>query len=129
MKSRKYPHRILVYEAAGFLAILALIWLDEIFGIPERYFGAYTEHPEWWEVVVETAGVVAIGATILLTTRRLVSRLFYLERFLRVCAWCRRIHHEGGWSSLEEYLSSGFATKTTHGMCPDCFEKARRGSL
>jgi len=125
MNRRKYPHRILVYEAIGFLAILTLSWLDEIIG--EWYFRAYTSHPEWLELAVETTAIVAIGLTILLMTRRLLSRLFYLESFLKVCAWCGKINHEGEWKSLEEYFSSGFDTKTTHGMCPDCFEKGKPG--
>jgi hypothetical protein len=127
MDRRKYPHRILAYEAAGFLAILIIVFLDEIFGFPEQYMGGYVTHPEWGEFAVEAAAILAIAAAMLLMTRRLVSRLFYLERFLRVCAWCRKIHHEGGWVSLEDYFSSGFDTQTSHGMCPECFEKAKNG--
>jgi len=127
MDSRRRPHRILVYEAIGFLAILVLIWIDEFFEFPERFLKAYTSHPELAEGAVETFAILAIAATILLMTRRLAARLFHLERFLRVCAWCRKIHHEGGWVSLEDYFSSGFDTKTTHGMCPECFGKAKNG--
>jgi hypothetical protein len=32
---RKYPHRIPVYEAVGFLAILVLVWIDEFFEFPD----------------------------------------------------------------------------------------------
>jgi hypothetical protein len=124
MNRRRSPHKILVYEAVGFLAILALVWLDDVFGIPEKYLGD-TGHPEWRELTVETVAILAIALVLILMTRRLVSRLFYLENFLKVCAWCRRIQHEGEWSSLEEYFSSGFDTRTTHGMCPECFEKTK----
>lgn len=129
MKINRYPERILVYEALGFLAILAMILVDEIYEIPKRYFVAYTNHAELWEGSFEVITILLIAIAILLMTNRLVSRLFYLEGFLRVCAWCRKIHHEDRWISVENYFSSGFDTKTTHGMCPDCFEKTKQGLL
>lgn len=125
MKITKYPERILVYEAIGFLAILAMILVDEIYEIPERYFAAYTNHTELWEGSFEVIMILLIAIAILLPTHRLVKRLFYLEEFLRVCAWCGKIHHEEKWISLEKYFASGFDTKTTHGMCPDCFERTK----
>lgn len=127
MKITKYPERILVYEALGFLAIVAMSMLDEIYEIPKRYFVAYTGQPEMWEGSFETVMILLVAVAILLATNRLVKRLFYLEGFLRVCAWCRNIHRDGEWISLENYFASGFDTKTTHGMCPDCFAKMQRG--
>lgn len=126
MIRRKYPEKILAYEAGGFLAIIAMILLDEIFEFPKRFFTVYTNHPEVWEGSFEIITILVIAITILLMTNRLVSRLFYLEGFLRVCAWCRKINHEGGWNTLEDYFSSGFDTRTTHGMCPECFEKTMK---
>ena len=123
MDKRRYPHKLLLYQALGFLAILAIAVVDELLGLPERHLFPYASHPEWGEFAVESGAIVAIAATIMLMTRRLVKRLFYLEGFLRVCAWCRKIHHEGRWVSMEEYFSSGLDTKTTHGMCPECFKK------
>jgi hypothetical protein len=125
---RKSPRKILIVEAVGFVAILVLSWWDEFFEWPKSLFAAYTARPELWEGVWETAMILAIAGAILLMTRRLLSRLFYLERLLRICAWCGKIQRQGTWTSLEEYLSSGFDTKMTHGMCPDCFEKAKERS-
>ena len=127
MDRRRYPRRILVYEAVGFLAILLIVFLDEILGFPEQRLGLHMTHPEWGEFALEAGVILAIAAAILSATQRLLTRFFYLERLLRVCAWCRKIHHGGGWVSLEDYFSSGFETKTTHGMCPECFAKAERG--
>lgn len=46
MNRRKPPRRILAYEAAGFLAILAIVFLDEIFGYPEQFMSGYIDHPD-----------------------------------------------------------------------------------
>ncbi|MGE5663312.1 MAG: hypothetical protein ACM31I_03155 [Deltaproteobacteria bacterium] len=127
MTGHKSPSRILVYQAAGFAAIFAISWLNEFLGLPERYLGVGPQYHEWAEGAVEAAAILLIAIPILLLTRRLVSRLFYLERFLKVCAWCRKINDDKRWLSIEDYMSSEFRMTTSHGMCPDCFEKAKRG--
>jgi hypothetical protein len=126
MVKRVHPRRILVYEAIGFAAILALVWINEFLVFSEYIFRPHTDHPEIWESLLDTAAILAIAAVMIRMTQRVLSRLFYLERFLRVCAWCRKIQQEDRWITLEDYLSSGFATRTSHGMCPECAEKAKR---
>ena len=126
MIDRYRSRAILVYEAVGFAAILGFIWIDELFDSLESHLRAVTGRPEVWEGVVETVVLLVIAAIIIRKTQRVLSRLFYLENFLRVCAWCRKIQHGDRWITLEEYLASGFATRTTHGMCPECAERARR---
>lgn len=126
MARKKNPNRVLFYEAVGFVTILAITWLDEFLGFPERYLGGASHSPEWLEGGVETAAILAVAIPTLLLTRRLMSRLFFLEGFLTVCAWCRKINDEERWISMEDYFSSGLRMRTSHGMCPDCFEKARR---
>jgi hypothetical protein len=34
--------------------------------------------------------------------------------------------HEGEWLDMETYFKSKFATKTSHGMCPECLEKKKQ---
>jgi hypothetical protein len=127
MVDRTRPRTILVYEAIGFAAILGLIWSDEVFVSLERHLGAFTDRPEVWEGMLQSVILLVIAATIIYKTQGVLSRLFYLENFLRVCAWCRKIQHGDRWITLEDYLASGFATRTTHGMCPECAERARGG--
>jgi hypothetical protein len=46
-----------------------------------------------------------------------------LERLLPVCAWCKRIRDEqGGWQSLDGYLSEHSEMTFSHGICPDCLK-------
>lgn len=127
MTMRDNTSRILVYQAVGFGTILAVTWLNEFLGLPERYLGVGPQHHEWAEGGVETAVILAIAIPILLLTRRLLLRLFRLEGLLKVCAWCRKINDQDRWISMEDYLAKGYRTRTSHGMCPDCFEKAKRG--
>jgi len=55
----------------------------------------------------------------------LLRRLHYLEEFLRVCSWCQKVSSGNEWMGMETYLKTKFATKTSHGMCPDCLRKKK----
>jgi hypothetical protein len=105
--NRNGQHLILWLEAAGFLLLIALSWVDEY-------------HQVWQESAVESGAVLAVWATVHFFTLRLIKRLHYLEGFLRVCAWCKKIEHNASWMPLEQFFDREFHTKATHGMCPAC---------
>ena len=92
--------------------LILLSWLDEF-------------HESWHESAIESLAVLGVWLVVFYFTRRLVSRLYYLEGFLPVCAWCKKIHYKEQWGPLEKYFSEGFRTETTHGMCPECARKVR----
>jgi len=70
--------------------------------------------------VLRTAVILAVWAPVHHATKKLLRRLHYLEEFMLVCGWCRRIGHDGEWISTAEYFKSAHATQTSHGICPDC---------
>ena len=81
--------------------------------------------PNWERAILRTVVVMLIWLWVHLATRQLLKRLHYLEEFLRVCSWCRKVSSGGEWLDMEKYLNSKFATKTSHGMCPDCLRKKK----
>ncbi len=127
MSSGKFSDKrssiVLLYETAGFLAIIALSWLNEFAGLPQLLFGGPPERPEISESLMESLVILLVAVPILLVSRRLLSRLFYLEKFLKICAWCKRVDAGNAWVPMDQYLATGYGQKTTHGMCPDCYEK------
>jgi peroxiredoxin (alkyl hydroperoxide reductase subunit C) len=42
---------------------------------------------------------------------------------IRSCAWCRRLHDEGGWQEPEAYIRRRSGAELTHGICGDCLNK------
>lgn len=54
-----------------------------------------------------------------------------LTGLIPICAWCgRKIENEDGeWMAVERYIESHSEASFTHGMCPDCFEKAKQESM
>lgn len=119
MINRKKTQRILWYETIGFLFLIALSWLNELASLPQLIFGG-VGHPSVHEAEMETTAIVTVWLVVILFTKRLMQHLFYLDGFLRVCAWCRKIGHDGDWSTVEDYFARGFEIKTSHAMCPEC---------
>ena len=123
-KTKKKWNSILWIEGFGFSLIILLSWLTEIIRIPHLLYGeAFT--PNWSRAVLRSIVVSLIWLWVYLATRRLLKRLHYLEEFMRICGWCRKVCQDGEWVPMEKYFSSKFATQTTHGMCPDCLRKGK----
>jgi GAF domain-containing protein len=68
----------------------------------------------------------------LLELRRVSARLAEaldqvktLQGLLPICAWCKRIRDDKGyWDQIEAYFHKYAGADFTHGICPQCLEKA-----
>jgi hypothetical protein len=120
MGSNSKLAKVFLYQNIGFLAIGVLSYLDEFLKLPSLIF---SEHPFAFvlrRATLEVLLVLAVWFLVSTSTRRIIERMRYLEKFMRVCAWCHHIDYKGRWVRLEEFLSQGFDTPTTHGICPTC---------
>lgn len=118
------PSRILWVEAIAFSLLITLSWLTEVLRIPHLLYGEdFT--PDWRRAALRTLVILFIWLWVFSATRKLLKRLHYLEEFLRVCGWCRKVSYGNEWIEMEKYLNSKFATRTSHGMCPDCLKKKK----
>ena len=122
MKRQRRRNSILWVEAAGFSLLIFMSWMTEIFKIPHLIFGE-PYIPNWHRAILRTIVIGGIWLWVFIITHRLLKRLHYLEEFLRICSWCRKVCHNEEWLGLEAYFSSKFATRTSHGMCPECMKK------
>ncbi|MGC9942622.1 MAG: hypothetical protein ABSE48_12370 [Verrucomicrobiota bacterium] len=110
---------ILWLEGFGFSIIIGLSWLTEMVRIPHLLFGeAFT--PNWHRAILRTIVVLLVWVWVHLATSRLLKRLHYLENFLLICGWCRRVCDHDEWMTMEKYFDAKFQMHTSHGMCPDC---------
>lgn len=120
MEAKTFARTVLWYEIAAFGLLVALSWTDELFGVPALLFGG-PHHPNLREASLETIITLLVAIPIVSRTKRVVARLFHLEGFLRVCAWCKKVEQGGDWVPIAEFFQQRFDAKTSHGMCPDCF--------
>jgi len=113
----------LLYQSAGFLAIIAMSWLDELISLPSLIFRDQPYVPDIHESTLEMLLVLLVWLFVSLASRRVLKHMHYLQGFMRVCAWCRRIEYKGRWIRIEEFLSQGFDTPTSHGICSECMQE------
>ena len=117
--------KLFIAQSVGFLAIIALSWVNEWLGLTSLIFPA--DHPiaDFHKSALEMLFALAIWFLVTGATRRLVRHVHYLEGFARVCGWCHHIHFKGEWMTIEDFLERGFDTPTTHGVCPKCLEREK----
>ena len=122
MQKRSPVSKLFAVQSVGFLAIIALSWLNECLGLTGLLFEG---HPiaDFEKSTLEMLFVLSVWLLVSATTHRLVRHVHYLEGFMRVCAWCRKIHFKDRWIRLEDFFKMGFDTPTTHGVCPTCLEQ------
>ncbi len=122
---REARPKILVYQSIGFLAVIGLAWLDDRLGLSTLILGDQPYLPRFHISILEVLFAFVVWLLVTGATRRVLSHMKYLEGFMRVCAWCRRIDFHNRWMPFEEFLQQGFDTPTTHGICQDCLRKER----
>lgn len=116
------PQLILWCENIGFLALIILSWANELLDLPHHVFDIHTRG-NWRESAMESIIILIVWLSVHAVTKRLLRRLYYLEGFLRLCAWCRKVARDEEWLSLEQYVERDFRVQTSHGMCPDCAKR------
>jgi hypothetical protein len=123
MKPRSRTRIIITAEALMFMAVLTVIWADEFIDVPYRLLGAPPTPYRIQEFVIETVLVAMVGLVVIVGTMFLLRRLDRIERFLRVCAWCRKVWLGDRWVLFEEYVSTEHALRPSHGICPECVDR------
>jgi hypothetical protein len=125
MKKNSQLTKIVLYQNLGFLGIIILCFLDELLKLPALVFSDHPFEFVYRRSTLEMLLVLGVWFLVSMSTRRILERINYLEKFMRVCAWCRRINYHDEWMRLEEFMQQGFDTPTTHGICAECFQKQR----
>ena len=123
MKKNSPLTRIVVFQNLGFLVILLICYLDDLLKLPALVFSGHPFAFLFRRTTLEFLLVLAVWFLVSNSTRRILEHVQYLEKFMRVCAWCRRIHFQGEWMPLEKFMRQGFDTPTTHGICTECLQK------
>ena len=125
MKNNSQLARIVLFQNLGFLGIMAVCYLNDLLQLPSLIF---SDHPfafVYRRTTLEMVLVLTVWFLVTRSTRRILEHIHYLEKFLRVCSWCRRINYQGEWMRLEEFMQQGFDTPTTHGICPECLREQK----
>lgn len=72
--------RILKYEIIAFLAIIVMLWLDEILDLPHFILGADPTPINWREALFETVIIAIIGGAISYINSLFMAQYFILKK-------------------------------------------------
>jgi len=125
-KQAVYWQQALFWLSVGFLIIVVLTWSDAIFDLAHVILGLPHREMDINRTALTTAVIVLLWMFSAYKVYLVVSRLSYLENFLHVCAWCRKIEYQDQWLSLEAHFKQKTGGNVSHGICPDCFEKLKQ---
>ena len=114
---------IIAYQLMGFLIVIVLLWLNEIFDLPHKLFGAAATPINWAESIFESVIVLIFCAVVTYFSWQSLKRIKYLERFLFVCSFCKKIRFEKEWIPIEDYIREHSESEFSHSLCPECAKK------
>ena len=117
--------RILVFEALGFCSAIVLLWASELFDLAHVIFYTGPTPVNWAECLMESIFVAFLGFLVWVGTQQLLARIQYLEGFLPVCRYCRKIRVGDEWMQIEQYMEKYWQEAVSRGLCPECAERAR----
>ena len=123
MKDKVRSAKMLLYQGVGFLVLIAVSWINESLNLHTLILGDHPYISDFRESTLEMLFVLAVWLVVYGSTRRLMAEKRELERFMKVCSWCRRIGAEGKWVAMEEFFARRFSVPTSHGICEDCLHK------
>jgi hypothetical protein len=111
---------IVYWEWLGFGLAILMLWIDEILDVPHFLLGAAATPVNWAESAMESVFLLILALVVTAQSRRALSRIRYLEAFLRVCRQCKRIFSNGLWVPFDQYLSEQTDVRVSQGLCADC---------
>ena len=114
---------VLIYESIGFVLVIALLWITELFDLPHALFNTPATPVNWLESLIETIGVLILAFAVIIITSNYIRKIRYLEGFLPVCSFCKKIRINDRWIPIEVYITDNSEAVFSHGYCPECAEK------
>jgi len=116
-------HKALFWHALGFVTIVVLLWGDALFNFWHLAGIGEQQDADFREVTTKSGVIILLWLFSAYKIYHIVSRLTYLESFLHVCAWCRKLEVKQKWLTIEQHFAQQTGVKTSHGMCPECAKK------
>ncbi len=119
-------HKALFWHGLGFATIVILLWADKLFDFWHHIGVSEESDATFLDVSTKSGVIILLWMFSAYKIYMIVSRLTYLESFLHVCAWCRKLEVKQKWLTIEQHFAQQTGVKTSHGMCPECAMKMQK---
>jgi len=123
MTKRKLSKKIIVYELIGFGIIILFLWIDELLDIPHLFFQTKATPINMTESIFETSIILCLCIVIIIITFNMLRKIKYLEGFLHVCLYCKRIRVNDEWIEIEDYIKEHSEAECKESLCYECLAK------
>jgi len=119
---------IAAWQAAAFAILFLLVWLNELIDIAALFYGAPPSPPDLTRACVSSAGVLL--AAIIAIGHTYVQQQNLVFGLLTICSYCHKVRiSSADWERVEEYVEKRTAANFSHGICPDCIDKAKEDMM
>jgi hypothetical protein len=112
---------IITLAVAGFLGLIVIFALDAF--LPADSFDRYSAAARPHEFAIKVTAALVLFILVLGVLRQAIHRINRLAHMLTMCAWCRRVSLNEEWVSIDQFLQQRNNTKSSVGLCPDCYSK------
>lgn len=112
--------RITQLVVVAFIGVIAFSWINEIWDLPYLLYGASPSPANYFEAWMETGWALFVMLLVLSSTQALLKQIRYMEGFLPVCSFCKKIRVAEDWVPIEHYLHEHSRVQMTHSLCPIC---------
>ena len=119
---------VAIWQGAVFVVLMLLVWFNELVDVAAVFWGRPSQPPDVMRGCIATAGVL-IGAIVTVGNTYLQQRNI-VSGMLTICCYCNRIRLDHQmWERVEEYIGQHSSAQFSHGVCPECYEKAKISEL
>jgi len=122
-RSRQLEAKARSVYLLGCMAIVGLLWANEIFDLPHVLFGAAPTPINLVEAGLETALVVVVAVSCVIVLRRVMRYVRYLEELAVICAGCHQVRVDRSWIPLEQWVGEHMKVVLSHGLCEECLRR------
>lgn len=123
---QKRPMRIFgtaVYSLnALYMVVRSILALVEPMQEPYFQSGTINQFLYVWSIVYV---FLAFASIVMMVGEKLQAEIKNLRGIVPICSQCKKVRDDTGyWQQVERYISAHSEAEFTHGLCPDCLEKA-----
>ncbi|MEI8139602.1 MAG: hypothetical protein WCI03_07020 [bacterium] len=113
------------WQLMSFFMLTLLIWVNEVLDLSALWFNIRPETPNFYRGCGLTIGVMVVA--IITVGHTYIQQKRIITQLIVVCSHCRKMRiDETVWAHLDQYLGEHSLARISHGLCPECYEQAKK---